>query len=435
MVGLKGSRVIVVDDELDDALPILKALAKKGIAAAFFTGSVEDVPPEDQRLYGVRLAILDMDLTGGGTDDKTKVSALLNFIGKVLHPENGPYAVVAWTKHAELTAMFDERLFTIESLPKPIVTIKIEKADCKKDDQFDLTVVSSKLEEALAKFSPLLFLAAWEEKCYAAATGVTNALSILAEPELTKPETWRETWKVQLLQLMHAMAEAESGSNIVDGSSGLIALYTALNPLHADRMESSSANLPEQLRRCSMEIVTKEASEDCGAARKAKINTMLHSAFDQLDRFRPGNVYLHADVAGNTISIDELIEDVAQKNHGSEIKQNSTPIVVEVSPVCDYVQGNIRSARLVGGLFVPVSLAPKIKHQADFIWPFGPIFFNSETLQGEYRLFLSARHIMNVSPVTLGSLKAIMRLRLQALTHLQVRLGYHASRPGMLSLA
>ena len=76
MIGLKGTRVVVVDDEASDALPVLKAFAQKGVPCAFFDGSLEGLPEENEQLSGVRLAILDMDLVGVGVSDKSKAATL-----------------------------------------------------------------------------------------------------------------------------------------------------------------------------------------------------------------------------------------------------------------------------------------------------------------------------------------------------------------------
>src|SRR5437773_2691174 len=100
MIGLRGARVIVVDDEAPEALPILKAMAKAGIATAYFEGKDTDAPEREQRLIGVRLAVLDMDIVGARVDDKSRIAALVGFLERILSPQNGPYAAIIWTKHA-----------------------------------------------------------------------------------------------------------------------------------------------------------------------------------------------------------------------------------------------------------------------------------------------------------------------------------------------
>jgi hypothetical protein len=245
MIGLKGARVIVVDDNEEEALPILRAFAKKGIPTAFFDGNLIGFPSKGHRLSGVRLAILDMNLVLGHTSNKEKAAALVNVLGQILSPQNGPYAILAWTMHPEVLEDFKKYLFAAQSVPNPIFIVVLEKRDCKnKKGGVDLTVLSDKVEEVLSQFSPLLLLQAWEEKCFWAAAEVTNTLGSLVAGDADNLEEWLNLWKSQLLQLMYAMAEAEAEKHL-DINSCLAALFGVLNPLHADRMESNIIELSD----------------------------------------------------------------------------------------------------------------------------------------------------------------------------------------------
>jgi len=62
MNGLSGARVLLLDDEPNEALPIIKAFAKAGIPIAYFDGKRAGLPAKTRRLRGIRLAILDMNL-------------------------------------------------------------------------------------------------------------------------------------------------------------------------------------------------------------------------------------------------------------------------------------------------------------------------------------------------------------------------------------
>lgn len=451
MISLKGARVIVVDDDRSEAIPILHAFARKGIPAAFFDGTIGALPTKKYRLSGVRLAILDMDLIGGGVPDKSKAAHLVNYLGKILSVDNGPYAVLIWTKHQELRELFENYLQAAGNIPRPLFSVMITKRECKnKKGNFNLRVLSTRIEESLAEVSPLLFLQSWEEKCFTSATEVTNTLASLAAENAGDFTTWRNNWKSRLLELMHAMAEAEAEKNL-DCDSCLSGLYASLNPLHADRMESQCAELSISLGKYATEIL--QASADCGVPRKARVNTMLHLAFDKLDKFHPGNLY---KVAGKRkpkliLSKNQLIDDLAQLQKDSnktpeenariiadtknELASESTHVLIETSAACDHAQRNIRVARFIAGLLVPISKCKKMKRKTNFIWEFGPLSLNQPTAEkGQYYLFLSARHVETLNLNQAMNLKAIARLRSQALTDLQAWFNQHSNRPGVMLL-
>lgn len=434
MIGLTGARVIVVDDDESDALPILKAFAKEGIPCAFFNGKLEELPEDNRRFSGVRLAILDMDLVGGGVSDKSKVSALVSRMEKLLSPENGPYAVLVWTGHPELVDMFQDYIFSETSIPKPIVVVMLTKDRCKdKSGEFDTRIVSEKLGEALSQFSPLEFLQAWEEKSFKAATEVTNILSSFV-PKENEPEKWRSIWKSQLLNLMHAMAKEATGEH-PERDSVLSGLYNSLNPLHSDRMESYIGELSRSLSGSSDEIL--KHSEDCGIEQKAKINTMLHLAFEDSGRYSAGNIYKFESKKepGWVPSCDQLLENLLHNPESrNELSEVCCPVVIEVNAICDHAQKNIRIARFIGGLLVPASDVGKIKSKGEFIWKFGPVLLEAPDLSGQYYFFFSARHLVTLSLEEAIKMQAFARLRIQALTALQAWFAQHAARPGLILL-
>ncbi len=57
MIGLQEVRVLLIDDSLKRAIPVIKAFAKKGIPLAYFDGNISDLPVVGEKLKGVRLAI------------------------------------------------------------------------------------------------------------------------------------------------------------------------------------------------------------------------------------------------------------------------------------------------------------------------------------------------------------------------------------------
>ena len=92
--------MVIIDDKFEEALPLFRILSKDRVAVTFFSGRIEELPPEPFR--DVRMVFLDIVLEGlEGADDKTRISTLVNVINKVVSKENGPFILVIWTKHPE----------------------------------------------------------------------------------------------------------------------------------------------------------------------------------------------------------------------------------------------------------------------------------------------------------------------------------------------
>lgn len=443
MNGLNGARVVVIDDDPEEALPILKAFSKIGVPSVYFDGRPIGLPRQAHRLAGIRLAVLDMDLVGGGADDKSKVAALVKVLSRILSSDNGPYAVVAWTKHLELIELFEQYLFAQPDLPNPIFVATLEKAACKKNQGFDLRVVAEELKKSLDEGgSPLLLLQGWEGRAFDAATRVTNELSNVTAVNAGTLLTWRQQWKSEVVRLMRALAEAQAGKHLDKGSCFRY-LYDSLNPLHADALERGTNALSLQLTAKADEILN--ATPECGPDRKAKLNTMLHLSFGAPGKLVTGDIYLlpTQKVKGVIPTIQDLLTDSLQlpkdEALATKLKSEMSDVVkltaIEVSAVCDYAQQNVRVPRFLIGLFVPVEHSKKIKGQADFLWHFGPLFLDRPPFaQGRYNLYLNARHLITFDPKLAAKLKAVARLRIQALTHLQAWFSQRASRPGVVML-
>jgi len=446
MVGLKAAKVIVIDDEETDGHAIIKALWGLRIAALYFKDA-SDLPQDNERLKGVRLAFLDMNIVGG-TPDKSKLSALVNLLKHILHPNNGPYSVVAWTRNKDLVLHFRNYLFQQE-IPRPIGLITITKSECKAENGsgFDIAKVTSALRNRLAAFSPLLFLQAWEGQCFDAASDVTNELSKLASSEDQDPEKWSLNWCLNLLQMIYQMALAEAGKkNLTEGAIALASFYSALSPLLADRLEANTANVSDSLRGTPSEMLTPEAKKGCSPSAKARINTMFHCSFEQLERYYAGNVYdsrKEKSVADNNQFVASFIHGdpstTVWKENAKRIVETAIPVRVETNPACDHSQKKVEIARLIAGLLVPAAEIERTEKErvikkAGFLWQFGPIALSGADIKGEYYLILNFLFVFASTLEDMKGLTALARLRSQAFSDLLYWFGSHASRPGLLML-
>lgn len=444
MIGLRGTRVFILDDEKDDVLPLVQTLSKNGIAASYYDERLNSLPLKENRLVGVRLAILDMDILGGGTSPKEKAAAVSKRISRILSKRNGPYGIIAWTNHPELVQLFEEYLFADAESPRPSFVVKLTKAECKtRSGKYDLGVLSTKLMEKLRECSPLLILQAWEEQSFVASSEVSNILSSLTSPDGANLNEWRTSWKKEILGIMHALSHSLAGKN-TEALACLESFYSSLNPLHADRVERLSYELAKSLEANAGDILAIPRTRNEDAI--AKINTMLHLASDSLDQYRGGNIYFFTGarkpgwIPRKESLIDDLMKIIQnnpaqQETNKQMVIANSVLVLIEASAPCDHAQKNIRVGRFIMGLAVRKSDKDKLKNDAGFSWQIGPLFMNNgAALQGEYEFYFSARHMITVDLRRAKKLKAKARLRTQAFTDLQAWFSRHASRPGMMLL-
>src|ERR1700722_12033497 len=153
-----NGRVVVIDDKIDEeALPLIKALAKTGVAVRFYTGKANELPASP--LNGIRLIFLDVKLAGMEftNDIGDLINSLKPVLSRILDKNNGPYILVGWTKHPEYLEKLCESLN-----PKPALWLDLEKSACITNGVCELSKISKALQKKLAGLEAFKLLFLWE---------------------------------------------------------------------------------------------------------------------------------------------------------------------------------------------------------------------------------------------------------------------------------
>jgi hypothetical protein len=438
--GLEGVRVLVLDDKADEALPVIKAFSRKGVPVAYFDGRPRGLPSKARRLRGVRLAVLDIDLGEGGTGNNIP-SAMVQRLGRILHPDNGPYAVVLWTNHADQRDKVKEYIFQHQELPNPLFTEMITKAECKSRGVFSLDAVTKRVQNALKDIGPLQLMQHWEGGCLEAAATVTNALGSVTEHAGAELDGWCASWKADMNALLRTIASARAEARL-DSSNCVASICATLSPLHADAMDSQSPSL------CA--TAAAEAGSIIGAARqlsidgKATINTMLHLDMRSTSEPAPGSIYAYRwnRPPGWFPKFTEIVEGALQKTNDQEQQQRIEQLrsegraaCIEISAACDYAQKKVQAARFLPGMIIPASRLKYLNSKAQFLKIIGPVSMGTKLIpRGVYHFVFTSRFVISLEIGRATALRPCGRLRSQALADMQSWFGYQVARQGMTLL-
>ncbi len=133
----------------------------------------------------------------------------------------------------------------------------------------------------------------------------------------------------------------------------------------------------------------------------------------------------------------EFIKGILNENredHLNSIIQNSIPVFVDVTPVCDFVQKKVRMSRMIKGVLIPGSINSdeniwrRIKKNAVFIYVSPVIHYKEEN----YKMVLDFRYFTSHASDELVSGKILFRIRKEILSDIQVKLSSHVNRVGVL---
>ena len=422
MDGLKTTRVLVIDDDVDEATLFMEALAQHGIGSIRFSGEMEKLPTENNKLTGIRLAVIDMDLDGAGGDVNVVIPRLLGIMGRLLAKDNGPYLAVAWTKHDEYVDSFRERCPSELACP-PIGIIPMPKKNFK-----DIESISQKVDQAINESYPLGLLGFWEQALHRSSGSVMQIL-----PNTTD---WVGQSNKSLRLLLNSAAHSKDSSGVK-----LISLMATLNSLQLDAIETIVATQEDATAKSLISPLNAIKLSKGDAPLKSTLNYRLLCT-DAASGIAPGNIYTCDGICSGETSVfptlTELIVDAANPDKPTCAQElecaGCLPIAMEITPLCDYQQRARGIPRFICGLAVPEDKADFLKERAHFLRRMDSINFESPPLAGTKLLVWNSHYVVTVPKSLVETDVALLRMRPAPLIDVQAWLGGQGNRPGYLSV-
>ena len=476
MNALRTSRVVLIDDEPKEAMPMIQALGRLGIGCIHVTGVKEkDLPKKPYS--GIRLAFVDMDLDVGGGNIKAVVAKTVNVFKHVVSEDSSPCLIVAWTKHADYVDEFVQALE--KEMPRLVPCLLLRMDKPANASRLTVKKTLTDVKRFLDTNWPVNVLWAWEQAAHDAVTATTSIVSEIAANEVAaKPPAGtlvnkQKEWKASLQNALRVLAQA-SGGQAITKHSVAACLLEALNTLHLDAIERGG----KPFEGCNTHKLLSGDLPKLSPQSVIALNTRLRTAGpDARDpRPHPGDVYLVScarrdaqPIPGVHVAPRAMVADFAPrwtKDKGYEsarrrLEQLKDPgagateieiaekalvkmaddlaarcrcALVEVTPACDFAQEKSRMLRFVGGLLIPSGLSGVFN-------PDHRIFLrdlNELRLaepEGSWRLVLNGHFVFScVIPPRNSKAKPTFRLRQGVVADIQHWLSSHSSRPGVLAI-
>ncbi len=358
---IASPRIVVVDDEREHGEAIARKLWQMGYASLFVEYGERVIDGKYGRFGGVRLIFMDLDLVGEGRIgfESRAYPAVAAVIEKILDDENGPWALVTWTGHAdhadELWDFLQSHLPPhLRPLSRQVMDKEVLLGDEKDED------LEAKLRQILSHQDAVRCLLRWE-------SGVLkSANEVIAELVKVAASLGGDSGK-NLGALLYELAEAEAGKTIANNDDRSRPLYRVLTALLSDRL-GSAVNGGEGA--CSGDYVKKAENVDINNDWKRRINTMLNLELAELKSTCPGAIFEIRDDLTLPHPLDRDRLEIIEKqflypegapNNEQEINnlQRCTLCLIDVSPPCDHSQEKLVWRRFVVAVRVPVDVLSK----------------------------------------------------------------------------
>lgn len=377
----ENNRIIIVDDEESQLLELAKVFLFNGVSCKTILYN----QTYDKPLNGVRIAFFDISLTGKVIDlaqsefnyeTDRNLSSVFNdlaiAIQNCISIDNGPFALIFWSKHAKAFPNFikfvNERGFDI---PSPILIGSMDKSNLIGRDPEEFQNIINSIFEG--KSIKLLF--DFESKCEKAAIDtVNNIFKIIPVKAPEEEKHWANTqgFEDNFDLIFSNIANATMGYEHANISPDR-AVLEALLPIMNYRLLSNS--ILETDWKVHLKSIRNRNSEYPDNFNKGILNSIFHiDTISEVTFDKRGSVFEYnyeipfsESYLINLVPYFEKLEEITNINFAKfitfkdeitsefkdKIRGQSKFIAIEISASCDFSQNKARNHKYVLGLITP----------------------------------------------------------------------------------
>jgi hypothetical protein len=485
MIFPKNGRIVVLDDQIEQGLPLVKAFAKKGIPCCYFTGNQKELP--EKPFEDLRILALDLNLTDAISFQNARAT-LINCIKKIVSTES-KYIVLIWSVKeneftAGLNALFDNELRDV----RPISRIPLHKTDFfihtrqngyrpRKDFMRKL---NKRLWEGLKSNNVLALVILWENLIHECAGSMIRKFSSFVEKDSHFDENLRHIFykmaHAQVGRNLKKMKKAEVLKNglqtfndafIDEINSALIMKNNNIEHLDIKRLGNTYQQtfgndvfklVWDNFEKYLVYVNGSPISGELDAFNSVKVKEILikgtNARIQQLKPFldkyfpispvintallldlapskylRPGNIFeMQEPIKNRRRRIKEYLNKINDKDGEGKFKYKISGIKfveLEISPVCDYAQKKWKCSRFVEGIMLPEGI-PLSSKDSGYLYSEAPIF----KVGNKFFTLIFNFHYLTTKKIN-NSRKPFLRIKDELLRDIVAKFSVHANRPAV----
>jgi len=406
----KYGRTVIVDDQMEDIIDLMKVLSQEGISTTYFTGDLEQLP--EKPLEGISMLFLDLELNKSLESDRAKASQDVSVVLKILgeHAKDGTVILVVWT--TAVSAYDELKTMMNQAGMRFLAEITVEKSACKTGLKFDISKIKQVLADELRELKALDLLNVWDNT-------ISVAVHRVYEKIIGKAPIGHEQLEKHINTLYLKMVEAVYGKQEpLDEKAGVIHVLNGI--LENVVCSIGTADFPFEINRKNVDVLTLERIGELNRALNlvpAKEGTM------------PGTIYRLKE--GIQLNYFELfIYEEWETIKKSVEFGKKMEIMCEVTPLCDYAQKRRKYYRMLPGVIMPVILENKLRGRADYIYC-TPTFNDVDVYPEPFVIAFDLRFLFTVKTDELVEKCTGLQIGENMLMHIQNRIGRQVSNPGI----
>lgn len=484
MIGnyFKTGKTIVIDDQYEEAKPLLKSLYKHQIPHYYSDGrpNSDDFPLPDEKLH-FRLIFLDLNLQlqssmGSSDSDEFKnfKTQHLGILERILKNDNHSYLLVIWSQEEEKYKEHFEKIFDpaekYHTTKKPYRVLSLSKPDFFNQGKF----IEGKEEELYAKIQTELenldtykLFCEWERIVNESAGETFDTIFQLVNG---LEDTEKEEYLKKLITLLSVAYSGDEGYlNLTDDQMKTDSVLLALNQILNDDIDRLILDQRQEEYKNWFEL---KSAKDISNLRKAVDRGLINAKLFTYSPNKPeltGSVYKlgRSNMIEKIFNESLLINDISasekkklKEEHGKkyqptdeemeklvskkieQIYSSIIPIELNITPICDVSQGKDILHRVIPGFIIGESYKMYIKTHAGFSKSTEIFKLNSISEKENILLYFDIRFFTTVQKEEIQKRvkdrstlpKYLFTLRGNLVNDFQIEVANHISRLGVLLL-
>jgi len=424
-----NGRIVIVDDNFEEARPLIEMLSKKRIPFNYYSGLRNTDFPDNPNENKFRILFLDLNIFSLVADAKTVISSI-DAILKSLIPDNpNPYLLIIWSKKSVEYQTELEQLF-LKSIPlkMPAKIIFLQKSDYfdylegKWIPQEDcIQRIERDLDRHLTDLSLLSKFILWENIVHQKTTETISEFSSFYPIDAS--------WDKSTKAIIYRLAKSIVGNDEIDHLSNdqrLAKAFININSFLSDKIETEIETL---------NLGNIEGINENGITIPTSITSLINSKL----HISTKNYVLNSIEQGNIYSLpnqDSLLEKIIWEKKFKTKRQvilDSVPQLVQldITPVCDYSQ-NKAYVRTLFGAMLNTEYYNDCKGTEHYYYLTPPMKIAE---QKKFILF-DLRYISTISKADIvkRAIVPTIKLKKEICTDIQSQLSNQVNRPGISSV-
>ena len=429
-----NGRVAIVDDKIEQALPLMRVFAKNNIPYVFYEGNNYNYFPETPE-NDIRILFLDLNLLGDrNLQPKDIRSTLYSTLSHIISPKNYPYVLILWSlQENEYKAVLDE-LFEGDLKNCAPITIQDwikseffpDFADTEENEDQESKLIKG-LQDIIAGLPAYSYLMQWENCIHKSADDTIQGIF----HDFNSQGDWENNANCILSMFAQSYLEKHYDKASDEDKTRTSLLF--LNDVYYDTLESGvlASTFP------NAKEMLYEKTDDDKKDIAAKINGHLLIS-SQIAIGQPGCVMPVKNIPKKKNLFHELFyccfnkRELSSKeasNLKKEIYTTLQPCEVLVTPACDYAQKKVKYDRILQGVMIDAKYKDYTNSQSVACYV-SPIF---EYEHQKRIMVLNFRYLITKDNNE-ENIKPLFRLRNSILAEIQSKLARHINRQGFINL-